>query len=150
VSRMMNQRELDLTVASIDIAMSKHFGVGSTWRFDPYGGWNLLLIVPRSEVIDPTPNVDPNVPGQEMDLLLNFVFKDQDTILRHRFLVGAKLQYYVFQLTVEAQFALAGSSVDDRTGTSDSCGPKSMTSLCDAKDSAKSQRTLSMSAGFDF
>ena len=148
VSRMMNQRELDLTVASVDVVASKHFGVGSTWRFDPYGGWNVLLIVPRSEVIDPTPNVDPLVDPD--DLMRNFVFKDQDTILRHRFLVGAKLQYYVFQLTVEAQFALAGSSVDDRTGTSDSCGPKSMTSLCDAKDSAKSQRTLSMSAGFDF
>ena len=148
VSRMMNQRELDLTVASIDILLSKHFGVGSTWRFDPYGGWNMLLIVPRSEVIDPTPNVDPLV--DNMDILKNFVFKDQDTVLRHRVFFGAKLQYYVFQLTIEAQFALAGSSVDDRTGTSDSCGPKSTTSLCDAKDTAKAQRTLSMSAGFDF
>lgn len=148
VSRMMNQRELDLTVASVDVALSKHFGVGSTWRFDPYGGWNALFIVPRSEVIDPTPNVDPLV--DSMDILKNFVFKDQDAVLRHRFFVGAKLQYYVFQLTIEAQFALAGSSVDDRTGTNDSCGPKSTTSLCDAKDTAKGQRTLSMSAGFDF
>ena len=148
VSRMMNQRELDLTVASVDVALSKHFGVGSTWRFDPYGGWNALFIVPRSEVIDPTPNVDPLV--DSMDILKNFVFKDQDAVLRHRFFVGAKLQYYVFQLTIEAQFALAGSSVDDRTGTNDSCGPKSTTSLCDAKDTAKAQRTLSMSAGFDF
>jgi hypothetical protein len=150
VSRMMNQRELDLTVASVDVIVSKHFGVGSTWRLDPYGGWNMLMIVPRSEVIDPTPNVDPLVMGNEDDLLNNFVFKDQDVIFRNRIFFGAKLQYYVFQLTLEAQFALAGSSIDDRTGTSDACMPNSTTTVCDAKDTAASQRTLSMSAGFDF
>ena len=53
VSRMMNQRELDLTVASLDITVSKHVGIGGTWRFDPFAGWDLLMIVPRSEVIDP-------------------------------------------------------------------------------------------------
>lgn len=148
VSRMMTQRELDLTVASVDITVSKHFGVGSTWRFDPYGGWNVLMIVPRSEVIDPTPHVDPLVNPE--DLMNNFVFAEQDTILRHRFFVGAKFQYYVFQFTLEAQFALAGSSVDDRAGTSDVCLPNSTTAVCDAPDTAAAQRTLSMSAGFDF
>jgi hypothetical protein len=150
VSRMMNQRELDLTVASLDVAISKHFGVGSTWRWDPFVGWNMLMIVPRSEVIDPTPNVDPLTPGNEQDILLNFVFKDQDNIYRHRVFVGAKFQYYVFQLTVEAQFALAGSSVDDRTGTNEPCMPNATTTTCDAKDTAGAQRTLAMSAGFDF
>jgi hypothetical protein len=152
VSRMMNQRELDLTVSSIDIVLSKHFGIGSTWRLDPFGGWNLLMIVPRSEVIDPTPNVDPLSPEgmASNDLLLNFVFKDQDVIFRNRLFFGAKLQYYVFQLTIEAQFALAGKSIDDRSGTSEACLPNSMTTTCDAKDIAKGQRTLSMSAGFDF
>jgi hypothetical protein len=152
VSRMMNQRELDLTVASIDIALSKHVGIGSTWRLDPFAGWNVLVIVPRSEVIDPTPNIDPLSPEgmSTMDIEKNFVFKDQDAILRNRFFFGAKLQYYVFQLTLEAQFATAGSSIDDRSGTSDSCMPNSMTTSCDAKDTAASQRTLSMSAGFDF
>ncbi len=150
VSRMMNQRELDLTVTSVDVAISKHLGVGSTWRFDPYGGWNVLMIIPRSEVIDPTPHIDPLTPGNEQDVLLNFVFRDQDLILRHRFFLGAKLQYYVFQLTIEGHFALGGSSVDDRAGTSEPCLPNATTTMCDAKDSAASQRTLSMSAGFDF
>jgi hypothetical protein len=147
---MMNQRELDLTAASLDIAVSKHLGIGGTWRLDPFAGWNLLMIVPRSEVIDPTPNVDALQPGNEMDSLNNFVFKDQATIYRQRLFVGMKLQYYVFQLTLEAQFALAGSSIDDRAGTSDACQPMSTTADCDAKDTAKAQRTLSMSAGFDF
>jgi len=150
VSRMMNQRELDLTVASIDVEISKHIGIGSTWRFDPFLGWNVLMIVPRSEVIDPTPNIDPLQPGNEDDLLLNFVFKDQDAIFRNRLFFGAKFQYYVFQLTLEMQLAMSGSSVDDRSGTSDPCMPNSTTTLCDAKDTAGTQRTLSMSAGFDF
>ena len=82
VSRMMNQRELDLTITSVDVVISKHWGVGSTWRFDPYGGWNMLMIIPRSEVIDPTPQIDPLTPGNEDDIMLNFVFKDQDLIMR--------------------------------------------------------------------
>src|SRR5512139_3119980 len=69
VSRMMQQRELDLTIASFDLVVSKHFGIGGTWRLDPFVGWNLLMIIPRSEVVDPTPNVDPLVPGQEQDSL---------------------------------------------------------------------------------
>jgi len=150
VSRMMTQRELDLTVASLDLAVSKHLGIGGTWRLDPFAGWNLLMIVPRSEVIDPTPNIDPLVPGNEGDIMNNFVFAEQDTILRHRLFLGAKLQFDVIQLTVEAQFALAGSSVDDRAGTAEACMPNSMTERCDAKDTAAAQTTLSMSAGFDF
>jgi hypothetical protein len=150
VSRMMNQRELDLTVASVDVAISKHVGVAGTWRFDPFAGWNVLMIVPRSEVLDPTPNVDPLAPGNQADSMLNFVFKNQDNIYRNRFYVGAKLQYYWFALTLEATFALAGSSIDDRAGTSDPCLPNSTTTNCDAKDTAKAQRTLSVSGGFDF
>jgi hypothetical protein len=54
------------------------------------------------------------------------------------------------QLTIEAQYALAGKSVDDRTGTSAACQPNSMTTSCDARDIAAAQTTLSLSAGFDF
>ena len=150
VSRMMSQRELDLTIASLDVTASKHLGIGGTWRFDPYVGWNLLMIIPRSEVVDPTPNIDSTQMGSEIDSELNFVFREQDTILRHRILVGAKFQYYVLQFTVEAQFALKGSSIDDRGGTNEACMPESTTTTCDAKDTAAAQRTLSVSAGFDF
>ncbi len=150
VSRMLSQHELDLTVASLDVTVSKHFGIGGTWRLDPYAGWNLLMIIPRSEVIDPTPNVDPLAMGNELDSGNNFVFAEQNTIFRNRVLLGVKLQYDVLQLTLEAQFALKGSSVDDRSGTSDACMPASTTANCDARDTAAAQRTLSLSAGFDF
>lgn len=150
VSRLMNQRQIDLTVASVDVAISKHVGVGGTWRFDPFVGWNVLVIIPRSEVLDPTPNIDPLVPSNEAASLNNFVFKDQTNILRQRIFFGTKLQYYVFQLTLEVQLALAGTSTDERAGVTMTCMPNSTTAACNAADTAKAQRTLSLSAGFDF
>jgi hypothetical protein len=149
VSRMMNQRELDLTTASLDVTVSKHFGIGGTWRLDPYAGWNLLMIVPRSEVIDTTPNVDALAPGNQADAAFNIVFKDQATIYRNRVFVGVKLQYDIFHLTMEFQSALKGSSVDDRAGTTTACMPSSTTVNCDATDSAGSQKTYLFSAGLD-
>ena len=150
VSRVMTQEQLDLTVASVDVLVSKHFGIGSTWRFDPYLGGNALIIVPRSEVIDATPNVDQLQMGNEADSFNSFVFHDQANIYRNRIIVGAKLQYYVFQLTLEAQFALAGTSSDSRAGVTDPCTPMSTTANCIATDAAAAQRTLALSAGFDF
>jgi len=147
VSRMMNQRELDLTVASIDIEVSKHVGIGGTWRLDPFAGWNILMIIPRSQVLDPTPNVDGL--ANPDDGKLNFVFHDQANIYRQRLFLGTKLQYYVFQLSLEAEFAFAGSSVDNR-GTGMDCTLDPTTTNCDTKDIAKAQTTLSLSAGFDF
>jgi hypothetical protein len=150
VSRMMNQRELDLTVGSFDVTVSRHFGIAGTWRLDPFAGYDLLVIVPRSQVIDATPDVDPLAAGNQMDVANNFVFLDQANILRQRFLLGAKLQYAVLQITLEAQFALAGSSIDNRPGTTAACQPNSLTTSCNARDTAASQITVSLSAGFDF
>ena len=150
VSRMMNQRELDLTVLSADAILSKHFGIGGTWRLDPFAGYDLLVIIPRSEVIDATPNIDPLAPGNALDTVNTFVFKDQANIVRHRIVAGVKLQYDIVQLTVEAQYALEGTSVDDRAGTSEMCQPNATTTNCDAKDTAAAQTTISLSAGVDF
>jgi hypothetical protein len=149
-SRLVGESDIDMTVASVDISISKHLGIGGTWNLSPYGGWNALIIIPRSEVIDPTPDVDPLTSGNELDRELNFVFKDQDNILRHRFFAGLKLQYYVFQLTLEAQVSIKGSSVDDRTGTSDACTTFPDTELCDSEDGSGRQTAYVMSAGLDF
>jgi hypothetical protein len=150
VSRLLGESDLDLTIASVDVSISKRFGIGGTWHASPYLGWNFLIIVPRSEVLDPTPAVDPLAPGNEADADLNFVFEDQDDITRHRFFAGIKLQYYVFELTLEGQIALAGSSLDDRAGTTEPCMPLSGTEACDAKDAAGRQNAFLFSAGLDF
>lgn len=148
-ARAMGSRELDLTVASVDIIASKAIGIQGTTTLEPYGGWDLLIIVPRSEVVDKTPQVDLfDTPG---DGVMNFVFKDQDNITRHRFFGGLKLKYYVFTIGLEAAIALAGSSVDDRGSTDVSCADiTSPTTSCDSEDQARSQQSFTMTMGMDF
>lgn len=148
-SRMMGSESLDLTVASVDIATSKEFGLFGSFNVAPFFGWNWLIIVPRSEVIDKTPHIDAR--GNMMDQNLNFVFTDQDDIVRNRFFTGFKFKYYVFVLNFEANFAFKGSSTDDRGGTDLDCSVATTpTANCDAKDEAGTQQTYSISIGMDF
>jgi hypothetical protein len=150
VSRLMGSEQLDLTIGSLDVSASKSFGLAGTVNVAPYGGWNVLWMIPRSEVIDKTPDVDVIV--DPTDLAKNFVFADQDNILRQRFFAGFKLKYYVFALTAEAVFALAGSSVDDRAGVDLDCASAGDTEKdrCDAEDNAAAQQTYTFSLAMDF
>jgi hypothetical protein len=148
-SRMMGSTEIDLTIASIDVSLSKSIGLGGTVNFAPYVGWNWLIIVPRSEVVDKTPHIDP-LSSQE-DLRMNFVFKDQDDIIRNRIFLGTRLRYYVFALTVEGSLALAGSSLDDRPGTAATCLPgPAVTTFCNSPDISGRQMTLTTTLALDF
>jgi hypothetical protein len=133
----------------VDAAISKEFGVAGTFKLAPFLGWNWLVIVPRSQVIDKTPHIDPL--AQPDDISMNFVFPDQDEILRQRFFGGIKLQYHVFTLGFEGALALAGRSVDDRGGTDLDCdAAPDPTTSCDAHDSAGRQTTFTITGGFDF
>jgi hypothetical protein len=151
-SRLMGSEQLDLTVASLDVSVSKSFGVAGTVNLAPYAGWNILWIVPRSEVIDKTPNVDAFTDPTGMDIDLNFTFADQQNIVRQRLFGGFKLKYYVFSFSGEIAYALSGSSVDDRTGTDQDCATASAAQKnhCDAKDASGSQLTYTMSLAMDF
>ncbi|WP_428267024.1 hypothetical protein [Haliangium sp.] len=143
-SRMMGEASMDLTVASVDVSVGKELGIGSTFNLTPYGGWNLLIIVPRSEVIDKTPQTAD-------DLAMNFVFRPQDDIYRHRLFAGVRLKYFIFALNLEGQLALAGGSTDDQPGTDADCAAVGeMTDYCDSRDQAGSQITVVTSLGVDF
>ena len=148
-SRMMGSEELDLTVGSLDVTASKDFGIAGALTVSPYGGWNWLFIVARSEVIDKTPHID--VRSNPEDARMNFIFVDQDTILRNRMFVGGKLKYSVVTFHLEGALALAGSSTDERGGTDLDCGDlDAPTSACDATDEAGAQTTLTLGLGLDF
>ncbi|MCG8419945.1 MAG: hypothetical protein MJE77_18590 [Proteobacteria bacterium] len=131
-SRMMGAPQLDLTIASIDVSLSKAFGISGTFQLEPFGGWNALIIVPRSEVIDPTPHM-----GNDDNL--NFVFRNQDSIFRNRFFMGFKVQYYIFAVIVEANITLKGTSADDQPGTDN-----------DSADEAGLQQAYTVAIGMDF
>jgi hypothetical protein len=149
-SRLMGSDQIDLTVASVDVSMSKRFAIQGTVALTPYLGWNVLWIVPRSEVIDKTPLTD--VVGNPTDIRMNFVFPDQDNIVRQRFFGGFKLKYYVFALTAEIEYALAGSSVDNSSASNVSCDMASAGAQgsCRATDKAGSQMTVTFSGSIDF
>lgn len=148
-SRMMGSDQLDLTVASFDLSVSKEIGVAGTFNLAPYLGWNLLVIVPRSEVIDKTPTIDSV--AEPTDSAMDFIFVEQDDIIRNRLFAGVLFRYYVFTLGLEGALAFAGSSTDDRSGTDTRCDEApDPTTRCDASDSAGSQPSFTLTAGFDF
>jgi hypothetical protein len=150
VSRLMTQRELDLTVASVDVTVSKHVGIGGTWRLDPYLGWNYLWIIPRSGVLDPVPNLDSLAPGQASAAALDFVFPGQADITRTRLFAGAKAQYGHFALTAEVLYTLAGTSVDQVAGATGDCTSPATTTKCNTPDTAAAQLTLAAAATVAF
>ncbi len=149
VSRVMGTDQIDLTIPSIDVSVSKHFGIAGLFNVAPYVGWNWLLVVPRSEVIDKTPNVDSlAIPS---DGAMDFTFADQDAILRNRVFFGAKINYDVVSLGFEANLALAGGSTDDRSGTDLNCADSATpTNNCDATDDARAQQSFTASLAVDF
>jgi hypothetical protein len=149
LSRMLGSSELSLSVLSLDASASRSFGVAGIAKLAPYAGWNTLVIVPRSRVIDKTPHIDSR--ADPADAAFNFEFADQDDILRHRLFAGVKLKHYIVSLSLEAALALRGRSDDDRGGTQTACADAGEpTSDCDSSDRAGQQLGLTATLGLDF
>ncbi|MBI5482667.1 MAG: hypothetical protein HY906_27685 [Deltaproteobacteria bacterium] len=158
-SRLMGSTNLDLTIASLDFSLSYSFGLGGTINLAPYAGYNLLWIIPRSQVLDANPTCDAYVtstntaatcpdprnpsgatiaPGAT-ELNSNFVFRNQDNIVRHRVFFGLKLKFHVIALIADYAFIPAGSSADAN-------GPGG----AKIKDMSKLQHQASVSLALDF
>lgn len=148
--RLFGIEQLDLTNASLDISISKRFGIMGTFSLAPYLGYAFMWIIPRSQVIDKTPNVA--VKDNPDDIRNNFVFPDQDNIQRQRVFAGFKAKYYVFAVTFEVDLAMAGSSVDDRPGVTTKCDMAAATEKdnCDAVDQSGAQPAYSIALSLDF
>lgn len=152
-SQLVGTDQVDLTVFSFDVVISKAFSIGGTARFEPFGGYNLLFIDARSGVIDATPGCDayalqhptatsPVNPacgqaGNANDFLANFSFPRQDLITRQRIFAGFKLKLSVMFLAAEYDLIPAGRSRDEKSAEG-------------ALDGSQEQQSFSLSAGFDF
>lgn len=151
VSHVTGTDQIRLDIASFDVLASKAFGIGGTFRAEPFGGWSYLMIKAKSGVIDTTPGCDgflssggtnggtfcgPTLPDN--DLNANFSFADQDAIIRTRFFGGMKLKFAAVFLAAQYEFFPVGRSRD-----------VSKTSI-GARDSSNSQARVSVSGGFDF
>jgi hypothetical protein len=152
VMRVLGESSVDLTMVQVDGSISKSFGVAGTVTLVPYLGAAWLLIVPRGQVIDVTPNCDaysgrgcsngttggPN----SSDLNNNTVFPssaNQD-IERWRFFAGLRFNYSV--LMIAADFI--ATACGDLAGTCPSTGMHKS----DVPDNSPWQFTYSMSVGF--
>lgn len=116
-SRLLGAKDLDLTTISAGASLSHVFGVGRTFSITPYAGYDALLIFSSTGVIDATPGRDELTEGSQMcgddACQSEFVFRQQDVILRHRPYVGARFIFSVLRIGIEAMFVPPGSSKAD-------------------------------------
>jgi hypothetical protein len=164
-SRLMGSSQIDLTVASLDFGASYSIGIGGTVNLQPYAGYNILWIIPRSEVLDahgtcdayttsttpgatcpnPSPSGAPIGPGAT-ELNANFVFRNQDAIVRQRIFFGLKLRFHVVALTADYAYFFKGSSEDTGNPTAQATGCATG-KIC---DKAQGQHQISVSLALDF
>ncbi|MBC8132473.1 MAG: hypothetical protein H7X95_05780 [Deltaproteobacteria bacterium] len=162
-SHLVGTDQVSLTVSSVDVLLSKAFSLAGTARIEPFAGWNFLFVDARSGVIDATPACDayalhqtqPSDPragmvaascpaaqlGTWADLGANFTFPKQDIITRQRLYVGVKLKLAMLFLVAQGAIAPAGKSMG---------GGGSGSASTEARDRSATQRSVDLSAGFDF
>jgi hypothetical protein len=158
-SDLVGTDQVTLRVYSLDVVISKAFSIAGTARFEPFLGWDALLISAKSGVIDATPECDAATvqktnaanasavsalpkscqaqAGTSADFGANFTFPGQSLITRNRWFGGAKLK--LWNLFLAGQFAVipAGGSRDGSTP------------MGAANDQSGTQKTVSMSVGLD-
>jgi len=156
VSQLVGTDQVDMTVSSVDVVISKAFSVGGTARLEPFLGWNMLFIDARSGVIDATPSCDafalqntpaggtppsPSCPAMQQgkgdDLKANFTFPRQDVITRQRISGGFKMKLAVLFLAAAYEIIPAGRSNDEMQASG-------------ARDGSGKQQSFSLSGGLDF
>ena len=146
--------QVSLNISSVDVLVSKGFGVLKTARLEPFGGWSWLMIRAGGRPIDFTPLCDAHAvavatPGQTVsdhcavaqsgktdDFKANFGFPSQDVITRYRVFGGAKLKFGLLAIIAQYELYLAGHSRDD--------------SVVPAVDQSGQQSAFSLSLGLDF
>jgi hypothetical protein len=141
VSRPFGLGQVDMTLISTDLSISKSFGVAGTFKLDPYLGANLLVNIIKSQVIDTTPNTDAYRQGaMSLDLNANATFPDQDAILRWRLFAGLRFVYSLLAITGEFAWTTCNASALD-------CAKENAGKVTDRSDH---QYQLSISAGLVF
>lgn len=145
--------QVSLKTTSIDVLISKGFGVLKTLRLEPFGGWSLLLIKASGKTIDFTPLCDAHAAeqaptgqavsgcaagqsGTPNDFSANVPFPAQDVITRYRVVGGAKLKFGTLAVIAQYELYWAGNSRDEN--------------IVPAVDQSSQQSAVSLSTGLEF
>jgi hypothetical protein len=152
VSYLTGTSQVTMTTATLDLLVSKGFGLLKTARLEPFAGGSLIAIFAHSGSIDATPYCDASklaaMPvgsdpgtrycassqaGKTNDLNANFSFPAQNAITRYRMFAGFKLRFAVVFFSAQYELYFAGASRDGN-----------------AKDQSAIQNALSLSTGLHF
>ena len=118
--------QVSLETTTLDVLVSKGFGVLKTLRIEPFGGWSLLMIKASGEPINFAAN----------GLLAIAAFPTQDIITRYRVFGGAKLKFGILAVVAQYELYLAGHSRDE--------------DVISAVDQSGLQNSFSLSTGLQF
>lgn len=109
VNTVVGMRDMDLTVAAFDVAVSKGFGLGGMFHLAPYLAYSLMLSGAASRVIDPTPDDETNA---DRNIVMNKVgFGD---LVQHRLTLGARMVVYILSVSVQGDFEFLRDDPDGR------------------------------------
>lgn len=127
VSRIAGTPQIDLTLISADMVISKAFGVAGTFTLEPYLGGGAIFSIARSQVIDTAPTIDlyrgpippAGMTGSPFDdpnariVALNqkITFPNQKDIIRWRAFAGVQMHYAILAIT--AGFTFIGAGFDN-------------------------------------
>jgi hypothetical protein len=125
-SRLLGAKDFNMTTAAPAITVSHLFGLGKTFSLTPYVGYEALIILSRSQVLNANPSCDvfPDAYNEQpaaCDFPLDdgttsnkpaseFVFQDGGAIVRHRPHVGARIIFSVIRIGLEAMFVPGGKA----------------------------------------
>lgn len=144
-TRVMGESQIDLTMAQLDVSISKSIGIAGTVTLVPYAGAAWLYAIPRGQVLDLTPDHDAFRDGpSSVDLNNNAVFPSSANadITRWRFFGGMRLNYNILVLTADFIATMCGDFNGGCAGDRHPTGK--------IADNAATQYTFSASAGFLF
>lgn len=119
-SHLLGSTHLKMTTISADVSISHVFGIGKTFSLTPYVGYQALMVLASSTLIDTAPNDDEvgeciqNGGGADCSGT-EFGFSRQDVILRHRPFLGLRFIFSVLRLGVEAMVVPGGKSKSDES-----------------------------------
>ncbi|MCA9649944.1 MAG: hypothetical protein H6712_20985 [Myxococcales bacterium] len=125
-SRLLGAKDLNMTTAAPAVTISHLFGLGKTFSLTPYVGYEALIIISRSQVLNANPscdefddayNEDPAAcdfpagdPNATHKPASEFVFQNGGSIVRHRPHLGLRMIFSVIRVGVEAMFVPGGKS----------------------------------------
>jgi hypothetical protein len=143
-SQLLGSKDFKMTTASIGGAISHVFGMGSTVNITPYAGYQALIIMSRTGVIDSTPGVDeyagetqPCGNGDPDCTVAGEFVMERQTIIRHRPYLGFRLIFAVIRVGFEAMIVPKGGHSQEIEGET-------------LTDTAGLQQQYTFSLGLDF